>query len=130
VLTPVSVGVATPGKISSDPDSVSVRQICVGPPEAKCSLVYLLDAHEYVAGFPGSGASGKPKKKATHPVLGTTIVTLSGGQSTTVKIKLNKKAKKALKKQKIKAYLTISQVLPGGQAKVVKTKKITFKKKP
>ena len=35
--------------------SITANQICVGPPQDRCSLVYLIQTHEYVRGFPGSG---------------------------------------------------------------------------
>jgi streptogramin lyase len=129
VLAPVTMGVAKPATYKVQDDRLFANQICVGPPQDKCSLIYLLDAHEYVTGFPGSGASFKPKKKNKHPEIGRLEVTLNGGQTKKVEIKLNKKALKGLKKQgHIKAQLTVSQKQADGTLKVLQTKKVTFKK--
>ena len=71
-------------------------QICVGPPEDRCSLIYIISAHEYVTGFPGTRASVSGKKRKTRlVVVGRKTVTLHGGQKKTVKIKLNKKGRRS-----------------------------------
>ena len=114
-------------------DSVSVRQICVGPPQDKCALVYLLDSHEYVTGFPGTkeqlGLAAAPKKKKPKTVeLGRTEATLNGGETKDVKVSLSKKAKALLaKKMKLKVTLRVMEKQPDGTLKKVSSKEITFK---
>lgn len=50
-----SVGTARVGETRVNGDSLSVNQICVGPPSNPCAVIYLLDAGEYTTGFPGRG---------------------------------------------------------------------------
>ncbi len=133
---PVVIKPATVGQAKISPpvgNDVNVRQICVGPPQDKCSLVYLLDSHDYVTGFPGTkesltlGAPKKPKKPKTVE-LGRTEVTLSGGETRDIKVSLSKKAKTLLKKKKkLKVTLRIMEKQPDGTLNKVSSKEITFK---
>ena len=71
----------------NDPDlrggKLRVTQICVGPPQDRCSLIYLLDTHEYVNGFPGT----KPRARTTkRVVVGSKTVSLNGGETATVTV--------------------------------------------
>jgi streptogramin lyase len=114
--------------------SLRLTQICVGPPEDRCSLVYLLDSHEYVTGFPGTKprlATASAKRKTRKVVVGSKTVNLAGGQSTTVAINLNAKGKAILKRDGV-LHLTFhatQKVTKGGKksTKVLKTKKLTIK---
>ena len=112
-------------------DSLSANQICVGPPQDRCSLVYLIQTHEYVTGFPHSGqafAAAKPKTKLV--TIGKATVSLAGGQSKKVTIKLNAAGKKLLKKTKqLKSTLTVTQSVNGGKAKTVLKRSVTFKRR-
>ena len=129
------VGTGTAKATLTDPTvkgtTMKVNQICVGPPQDKCSLVYLIDTNEYVTGFPGSkglaAAAAKPKKRTT---IGKLTVTLNGGQSKKVTIKLNSKGKKLLKKiKKFKARLTITQTVTGQKKpKTILKKNVSFRK--
>jgi len=61
-LTPGVTAVATISKPTVSGDAINANQICVGPPQDKCSLVYLIQTHEYVTGFPGvKGSAAKVK---------------------------------------------------------------------
>jgi streptogramin lyase len=105
--------------------NLRLSQICVGPPQDRCSLIYLLDTHEYVNGFPGT----KPRPRTTkRVVVGSKAVTLKGGESTTVTVKLNAKGKKILERDGV-LHLTFhaSQKLAKGKTKPLKTKKLTIK---
>jgi hypothetical protein len=113
----------------NDPDlrggKLRVTQICVGPPQDVCSLVYLLDTHEYVTGFPGT----KPRPRTTkRVVVGSKTVSLNGGESATVTVQLNAKGKKILKRDGV-LHLTFhaSQKQSKGKPKVLKTKKLTIR---
>ena len=107
--------------------SIKANQICVGPPQDKCSLVYLIQTHEYVKGFPGAKGSAPSQKLTT---IGKLKVTLKGGQKKKVTIKLNAKGKKLLKKiKKFKATLTVTQSVKGAKKpKQILKKNVTFKK--
>ena len=107
-LTPVTIGDARPSPTRRcKGDSISANQICVGPPQDRCSLVYLIQTHEYVTGFPGTkGHAAKAKKLTT---IGKATVTLKGGQYKKVTVKLNAKGQKLRKKKAFKATLTVTQ---------------------
>lgn len=128
--TALTPAVATHAEISQfkvSGDTVSANQICVGPPSDPCSLVYLLQTHEYVKGFPGTKANASAAKLTT---IGQLKVTLKGGQSKKVTIKLNAKGKKLRKKLKsFKATLTVTQTVKGTKKpKQVLKKNLTFKR--
>ncbi len=151
-LTPSAVGVARPGTVTTSGDTTSITQICVGPPQDRCSLVYMVQSHEYVTGFPGSKANeyvtmattpvkkpvkkpAKPKKakKPPLPILAKVSVTLKGGQKKTTKIRLSPKARVALaKKGTIRATLIVQQRMKNGTLKTIQKKQVVFraKKKP
>ncbi|MET0604766.1 MAG: hypothetical protein ABW167_22490 [Baekduia sp.] len=129
---PVLLKPATIGQAKLDPPqtgngAINTNQICVGPPEAKCSVVYLIKEREYVTGFP----SAKKKRKKHQPrVLGTKTVTLNGGQSAKVTVKLNKLGKRILKgKHKLKIVFTATQKVAGGKTKTVTRKTLTLRSK-
>ena len=129
-LKPVTIGQTklTPPQVGNG--AINTNQICVGPPEARCSLVYLINEHEYVTGFPSSaGASAKHKKKKPKPrVIGRKTVTLRGGQSAKVTVKLNALGRRILKaKRKLKVDFTATQTLAGGKTKLVTKKTLTLK---
>jgi streptogramin lyase len=107
-------------------DAISANQVCVGPPQDKCSLIYLIQTREYVTGFPGVKGSAKPKLFT----IGSKKVTLSGGQSAKVTVKLNKLGKKLFKKKKrFKATFTVQQTLKGAKQPTTLLKKnVTFKR--
>ena len=127
----IVVGTGTAKATLTDPTikgtTMKVNQICVGPPQDKCSLVYLIDSDEYVTGFPGSkGLAAAAAAKRT--TLGQLKITLKGGESKQVTIKLNAKGKKLLKKiKKFKARLTITQTVTGQKKpKTILKKNVTL----
>lgn len=124
-----SSGVAKTGEVLAHESDIWAKQICVGPPQDKCSLIYLLDSHEYVNGFPGTKprlATASGGRKTRRVVVGRKAVTIAGGKTVTVKIKLNAKGKKILKRDGV-LHLTFhaTQKL-GKRLKTVKTKKLTI----
>ena len=128
ILKPATTATAKIGDPRVRAGSLSVNQICVGPPADKCSLIYLLDAHEYVTGYPGTRASSAKKRKTRRVVVGRKVVTLKGGQKSTAVIKLNAKGRKILKRDgKLNATLRVTRKLPGGKKKKLKTKKVRFR---
>jgi hypothetical protein len=125
-LTPVTTAKATVTDPTVKGDSVSANQICVGPPQDRCSLVYLIQTHEYVTGFPGSkGHLAKAKKLTT---IGQLKVTLTGGQKKKVTIKLNAKDKKLRRKMAFKATLIVTQSVNGAKPKQILKRNLKFKK--
>ena len=115
---------------------MNLDQICVGPPQDRCSLVYIISAHEYVRGFPNTVQSsliarGAAKRKPKPQVLGTKAVTLSGGQKARITIKLNGLGKRILaKKKQLRIDVVATQKLDTGKTKVVLRKTLTMKAKP
>lgn len=105
-----------------------MNQLRVGPPSDRFSLVYLIDTHEYVTGYPGTRASTAKKRKTRRVVVGRKVVTLKGGQQSTAVIKLNAKGRKILKRDgKLNATLRVTRKLPGGKKKKLKTEKVRFR---
>jgi hypothetical protein len=127
VLKPDTVGTARLEPPQVGNGAINANQICVGPPEARCSLVYLIREHEYVTGFPSAkGRRKKPKPR----VLGTKAVTLRGGQSAKVTVTLNKLGRRILKgKRKLKIDFIATQRLANGKTKVLTRKTLTMKAK-
>ena len=131
VVHPGTVGTAKVGATHVSGDSLSVDQICVGPPSNPCAMVYLLTAGEYTTGFPGTRprafVARTSGRKARTVVVGTKSVSVPGGSSTKVVVKLNAKGRKILKRDGvIHVTLRVSQKMSKGMAKVLKTKKVTF----
>ena len=137
VLKPTFKGVARLSPPNATPDGVNLDQICVGPPQDRCSLVYIISAHEYVTGFPNTvqhssvaRSAGAAKKKRKPQVLGTKTVTLNGGQKAKVTIKLNSLGKRILaKKKRLRIDVVATQKLESGKSKVVLKKTLTMKVK-
>lgn len=148
-IRPVSVGVARPGTPSTNGDSMSVDQICVGPPEAKCSLVYIISAGEYVTGFPGARSDdrdrsravvavaaakrgrAKPRRRtrARAVILGQKVVTLRGGQRAKVRVTLNAKGRALLRRSgRLKLFVTVTQRGANGVGKRIKAVKVVFRR--
>ncbi|WP_272473214.1 Vgb family protein [Baekduia alba] len=125
VLRPATVGQAKLDPPQTGNGAINTNQICVGPPEARCALVYLVNEHEYVVGFPSSLAAKKKHKPRT---LATKAVTLRGGQSAKVTIKLNKLGQRILKKNgKVKVDFIATEKLANGKTRVVSRKTLTVR---
>lgn len=150
-LVPATVGVARPGTPSTAGDSMSIDQICVGPPEAKCSLVYIISAGEYVSGFPGSRsddrdrsravtavaaatkgrAKPRPRKRARAVILGQKVVTLRGGQRAKVRVTLNAKGRALLRRAgRLKLFVTVTERGANGAGKRIKAVRVVFRRPP
>jgi hypothetical protein len=128
VLKPATVGTATLTPPQTDNGAVNTNQICVGPPEARCSLIFLIKEQEYVTGFPSSVS--KKRKQHQPRVLGTKTVTLHGGQKAKVTVKLNKLGKRILKgKHKLKIVFSATQKLANGKTKTITKKTLTLRSK-
>ena len=127
ILKPATIGQAKLDPPQTGNGAVNTNQICVGPPEARCSLIYLIKEHEYVTGFP---SANKKRKKHQPRVLGTKTVTLHGGQKAKVTVKLNKLGKRILKgKHKLKIVFSATQKLANGKTKTVTRKTLTLRSK-
>jgi streptogramin lyase len=131
VVHPGTVGTAKVGETQVKGNSLSVEQICIGPPSNPCAVVYLLTAGEYVTGFPGTRprafAARAAGRKVRTVVVGTKSVSVPGGSSAKVVVKLNAKGRKILKRDGVlHVTLHVSQKMKKGKAKVLKTKKVTF----
>lgn len=143
VVRPVSVGRARAGTPRADGDAVTVDQICVGPPEDRCSLVYILSAHEYVTGFPGSRSSvataisaaarrrgrGRRRARPRPVILGRKTVTLRGGQRRRVTVTLNATGRRLLRRaRRLRVYFTVTQRgAPGRAAKRLRAVRLTLR---
>ena len=84
-----------------------------------------------MTGFPGTRprafASRAGGRKVRTVVVGSKSVSVPGGSSAKVVIKLNDKGRKILKRDGVlHVTLHVSQKMKKGKAKVLKTKKVTF----
>jgi streptogramin lyase len=128
VLKPAAIGQARIDPPQTGNGAINTNQVCAGPPAARCSVIYLIKEHEYVTGFPSSVS--KKRKKHQPRVLGTKTVTLNGGQSAKVTVKLNKLGKRILKgKHKVKVVFSATQKLANGKTKTVTRKTLTIRSK-
>jgi hypothetical protein len=126
VLRPATVGTSRLDPPQVGNGAINTNQICVGPPEARCALVYLIAEHEYVTGFPSS-VRKKPEKHQPR-VLGTKTVTLRGGQKAKVTVKLNKLGRRILKgKHKLVVVFTARQKLADGKTKTITKKTLILR---
>jgi streptogramin lyase len=127
--TPVSVGTAKLDPPQVGNGEINANQICVGPPQARCSLVYLVREHEYVTGFPSAVHRKKPKKRKPR-TLATRSVTLKGGETRKITIKLNQLGQRILKaKGSLKIDYVVTQKLADGKTKMLTRKTLTMKAK-
>lgn len=127
-LKPVTVGTAKLDPPQTGNGAINTNQVCVGPPEAKCSVIYMIKEREYITAYPS--AKKKKSKKKQPRVLGTKTITLNGGQEAKVTVKLNKLGKRILKgKRKLKIVFTATQKLPNGKTKTVTRKTLTLRSK-
>ncbi|HTT93110.1 MAG TPA: hypothetical protein VMF55_00415 [Solirubrobacterales bacterium] len=131
VVKPGSIGVARVGTPTVSGESLTVNQICIGPPAEPCAVVYLLDAGEYVTGFPGTKprlATASGARKTKRVVVATKTVTIAGGSTKRVVITLNAKGRRILKRDGVlHATLHASQKRAKGKPKQLKSIKVTFK---
>jgi sugar lactone lactonase YvrE len=127
-LAPASTAVATITPPQTGNGAINTNQRCVGPPERPCTVVYLIKEHEYVTAFPSAVGAAKKKKAKKPRVLGTKTVTLHGGQTAKVTVKLNTLGKRILKgKHKLKVVFTATQKLPSGKTKLLTNKTLTLR---
>jgi sugar lactone lactonase YvrE len=138
-ITAVSVARAGPPAIHGT--SISVDQMCVGPPADPCSLVFIISAHEYVTGFPGSrpgrasaaaARARRGRRRSRRPavlILGRKSVTLQGGERRRVTISLNATGRRLLRRAgRLTVYFTVTQKGEDGKPpRRIKAAKLTFK---
>lgn len=148
-ITAVSVARAGPPQVHGT--AIAVDQMCVGPPQDPCSLVFIISAHEYVTGFPGSRnagrasaaaaavasaaakrrAHGRRRRAVRRPlILGTKTVTMHGGERRRITISLNRTGKRLLarsRSDKLTVFFTVTQRRADGRPRRIKAVKVTFK---
>jgi streptogramin lyase len=129
VLKPDTVGTARLDPPQVGNGAINTNQVCVGPPQARCSLVYLVREHEYVTGFPS--ANHKKKKPKHKPrTLATKAVTLKGGEKRKVTITLNALGRRILRgKGSFRVDFIVTQKLAGGKTRTVSRRTLTMKAK-
>ena len=122
-------GAVTVGRVNVSGRSASVPISCTGEPGATCKLTLVLTIIETirarkVIAVTAANTSGKLKRKLA--VLGNARLTLSAGQTKTVKLTLNQTGKRLLVKyHALKVKLAIHE-----SGKTVSTQTISFKAKP
>lgn len=125
---PALVGTLKLTPVQTGNGAIDTNQICVGPPESRCTVIYRIREREYVPGFGGASAWAAAKKQAKKPrVLATKAVTLRGGQKAKVSVRLGKLGRRILtKKRRLSVVFTATQQLAGGKTKVVYKKTLTM----
>lgn len=127
-LVVVNVGVASAPIVSVSQDTINLTQQCVGPPEDRCALIYLVQSHEYVNGYPGARrrAAAATNRRRTLTVARRRLE-LRGGESRRLKLSLDSRARRTLRTRgRLATTLTVLQRLPSGKTRMVKTEKIVF----
>lgn len=118
--------------------------VCAGPPEDLCSVVFDLETREtYPNGGlielkprPAPAAVARSGNKHRHHkprrvVVGHKTVTLHGGQGTTVRVTINRRGHKLLKRfHRLPARLSVTESVAGGRRRLVRSSKVTFRAKP
>ena len=103
----INVGIAQVTDPTVRGNAINANQICVGPPSDRCSLVYLIQTHEYVTGFPGAqrhdrgGQEADDDRQGDRDAQGRSVQEGHG--------QAQHKGNKLLKKQGFKATLTVTQ---------------------
>ncbi len=126
--TPALVGTLKLTPVQTGNGAIDTNQICVGPPESRCTVIYRIREREYVPGFGGASAWAAAKKKAKKPrVLATKKVTLRGGQKAKVSVGLGTLGRRILaKKRRLRVVFTATQQLADGKTKVIYQKTLTM----
>ena len=107
-----------------------MRVSCTGEAGATCKLTLKLTVTETFKGHKLISVTARKKKKVTKKlvVVGTASVTLTAGQSRTVRITLNGTGKRLLQKRhSLKATLRVTQTLSTRQVKAISTQTLNFK---
>ncbi len=145
-LKATAVGNAKPPAIKVRERSALFDQGCLGAPNERCKLIYVVcqynGVREVIPNFPGASrvlarlrrGGKRGGRKPKHPVvLGKAKVSLRGGERRRVKVSLNGKGRKLenhSKRRRLRANVYIFQSIGGGQYRRVATKRVTFKLKP
>ncbi|MDW5598514.1 hypothetical protein VSS74_29405 [Conexibacter stalactiti] len=148
-LVAASVGAARAGTPSVAGDAMRIDQICVGPPEARCSVVYILSAGEYVTGFPGARSDDRDRNRAVTAVasarrgngrarrgrraraviLGQKTVILRGGQRALVRVTLNAAGRRLLRRAgRLRLFFTVTERGADGRGRRIKAQSVTFRR--
>jgi hypothetical protein len=103
---------------------------CKGVTGAKCQVLLTVTVTEKLRGHKLIAVSARKHMRIHRKVLvvGRTTITLSSGQTRTVKIALNRAGRKLLAaRHHLKATLHILQVRPGRPPLTVSTRTLTYK---
>jgi len=149
-IEPARTGNAKPPKVRVRGSSLNLDQVCIGPAHDRCAVLFLVRGGVRTPNFPGArtgaytsakakakvrrNARGKAKRKRVrYVVLGRARVTLAGGESKRVTIKLNRKGRRLLArapKGRLRTQLLVRQRTTGGKLRQVTKRSVTFKSSP
>jgi hypothetical protein len=117
-------GTASVGKIKISGTSAKVKIKCKGTTGQTCAMGLTMSVTETLRGSKVIRVTAATTKKKTI-VVGKAKKTIPAGKTVTVKVSLNSKAKRLLRKfHKLHVKLVVRE-----QTKTIKTKKLTFKSK-
>jgi hypothetical protein len=123
-------GHATASQARVSGTSASVHSSCTGAAGATCRLVLKLTVTETFRGHRLVAVSSRASRRRTHRVVtvGSASVTLTAGQSQTVRIGLNATGKRLLASHHgLKVTLRVTEATGGSASTTVSTQTVTFK---
>jgi hypothetical protein len=107
--------------------SATVRVACTGAPDSSCRIVLRLTVVERFKGGKLVGLSASTKGKRKLVVVGAASATLAAGQSTVLRVALNRTGKRLLAhRRSLKAHLQITQVSAGGDSATLLARTVVF----
>jgi hypothetical protein len=125
-----SVGQAKVSTARASGSTASVRVSCTGAAEATCRLAFKLTVTETLKGHKLVAVTARANRRKTRKVVvvGTANVSLSAGQTQTVRIALNRTGRRLLTSRHVlKAKLRVTQATASGVTVTVSTQIVTFK---
>jgi len=130
VVSGTGVASAPRPSVSVSGETINLNQQCVGPPEDRCAVIYLVASHEYITGFPGGHKASTAKNRRRTVTVARKTITLNGGESRKIRIHLNAKARKRLQaKGRLPVTLVVTQRLASGKTRTITKTKLTFRAK-
>lgn len=113
--TPSSVGTASARRAHVKGKKVSIHLTCSGAKGATCALTVRMTVTEIFRGRKLIGVTARKKKiRRVTVTVGVARVTLSAGQTKTVKVSLNRTGKRLLRRlHRLNVTLKVTQALSG-----------------
>ena len=123
---PPVVGTVTIGHAKVSGSTATVRVACTGPAGAQCKLSLRMTVAETLRGHRLIAVAAQLRHNVVG--VGSAAVTLTEGQTQTVRISLNRQGRKLLAaRHLLKVKLAVTEALGNGQSTTVGNQTLTFK---